>query len=145
MISSISIHHLEALQLLKQNNLPVDDLSASTELFAIQNDGAISGLIGIELYASTALIRSFVVRKEERDKGLGKKLIRFIEEYARDKRVMHVFLITTTAVDYFSNMEYRAIDRVDVPDEIRASTEFSTTCPATALVMTKSLHDDEVT
>ncbi|HVG15795.1 MAG TPA: arsenic resistance N-acetyltransferase ArsN2 [Chitinophagaceae bacterium] len=145
MISSISIHHLEALQLLKQNNLPVDDLSASTELFAIQNDGAISGLIGIELYASTALIRSFVVRKEERDKGIGKKLIHFIEEYARDKRVMHLFLITTTAGDYFSNMEYRAIDRADVPEEIRASTEFSTTCPATALVMTKSLHDDEVT
>ncbi len=139
MISAIPTQYLPAIELLKENDLPVTDLSPLTRLFAYRHEHETQGIVGIEIYGSAALIRSFAVRKEARNKGYGKELIEFIEAYATEASVKELYLITTTANGYFGKMKYQLICRADVPDELKASTEFSTTCPASAFVMKKSL------
>ena len=130
---------LKVVALLKQNNLPTEDISEVTKLFSIGDNDKVIGTIGIELYRDIGLLRSFAVDEEYRRNGLGKQLINFIEDFAKQKRMQGIVLLTTTASDYFAKRNYQTIDRANTPIEIRNSSEFKSTCPSSAIVMKKYL------
>jgi amino-acid N-acetyltransferase len=50
-----------------------------------------------------------------------------------------LFLLTTTARDFFAGRRYQAIGRGSVPVALRAAAEFTRLCPDSAVCMTKSL------
>jgi amino-acid N-acetyltransferase len=50
-----------------------------------------------------------------------------------------VFLLTTTAERFFPQFGFEQIDREQVPPSVRASVEFRSACPASAIVMRKQL------
>ena len=129
----------EALALIKRNGLPIEDISTSTKLFSITKDNEIAGTIGIEFYNQVALLRSFAVTETYRSKGIGGKLVEHIEKFAKQNAVKELILLTTTASDYFSKRAYQTIERNHVPEEIKKSSEFSSTCPSSAVIMKKVL------
>jgi amino-acid N-acetyltransferase len=129
----------EALALIKRNGLPIEDISTSTKLFSITKDNEIAGTIGIEFYNQVALLRSLAVAETYRSKGIGGKLVEHIEKIAKQNAVKELILLTTTASDYFSKKAYRTIERNNVPEEIKKSSEFSSTCPSSAVIMKKVL------
>ncbi|WP_228434553.1 hypothetical protein [Natrarchaeobaculum aegyptiacum] len=49
-----------------------------------------------------------------------------------------LYLLTTTAVDFFAARGYDEIDRADAPDAIRNTTEFADLCPSSATCMRRS-------
>jgi amino-acid N-acetyltransferase len=129
----------EVLALIKRNGLPIEDISTSTKLFSITKDNEIAGTIGIEFYNQVALLRSLAVAETYRSKGIGGKLVEYIEKIAKQNAVKELILLTTTASDYFSKKAYRTIERNNVPEEIKKSSEFSSTCPSSAVIMKKVL------
>ena len=129
----------EALALIKRNSLPIEDISTSTKLFSITKDNEIAGTIGIEFYNKVALLRSLAVTETYRSKGIGGKLVEHIEKFAKQNAVKELILLTTTASDYFSKRAYQTIERNHVPEEIKKSSEFSSTCPSSAVIMKKVL------
>ena len=129
----------EALALIKRNGLPIEDISTSTKLFSITKDNEIAGTIGIEFYNKVALLRSLAVTETYRSKGIGGKLVEHIEKFAKQNAVKELILLTTTASDYFSKRAYQTIERNNVPEEIKKSSEFSSTCPSSAVIMKKFL------
>jgi amino-acid N-acetyltransferase len=129
----------EVLALIKRNGLPIEDISTSTKLFSITKDNEIAGTIGIEFYNQVALLRSLAVAETYRSKGIGGKLVEHIEKIAKQNAVKELILLTTTASDYFSKKAYRTIERNNVPEEIKKSSEFSSTCPSSAVIMKKVL------
>jgi amino-acid N-acetyltransferase len=62
-------------------------------------------------------------------------------ERARANDADDVFrlLLTTTAERYFPRFGFERVDRKDVPESVRASVEFTSACPSSAIVMRKSL------
>ncbi len=50
-----------------------------------------------------------------------------------------MFLLTETAAHFFPRFGFRAISRGEVPESVRASLEFTTACPKSALVMERAL------
>jgi amino-acid N-acetyltransferase len=50
-----------------------------------------------------------------------------------------LYLLTTTAEGYFPKLGFERISRGDVPASIQASVEFTSACPASAIVMCKRL------
>jgi amino-acid N-acetyltransferase len=50
-----------------------------------------------------------------------------------------VFLLTTTAEQFFPRLGFEPISRADVPESVQASVEFQSACPASATVMRKQL------
>jgi len=50
-----------------------------------------------------------------------------------------VWLLTTTAREFFERLGYAAVDRADVPGAIRATAQFSSLCADSATVMVKRL------
>jgi amino-acid N-acetyltransferase len=129
----------KALALIKRNGLPIEDISTSTKLFSITKDNEIAGTIGIEFHNQVALLRSLAVAETYRSKGIGGKLVEHIEKIAKQNAVKELILLTTTASDYFSKKAYRTIERNNVPEEIKKSSEFSSTCPSSAVIMKKVL------
>jgi amino-acid N-acetyltransferase len=129
----------EALALIKRNGLPIEDISTSTKLFSITKDNEIAGTIGIEFYNQVALLRSLAVAKTYRSQGIGGKLVEYIEKFAKQNAVKELILLTTTASDYFSKRAYQTIERNHVPEEIKKCSEFSSTCPSSAVIMKKVL------
>ena len=110
-----------AASLLESAALPVSDLTeAHLEHFLFSGpESAPSGLVGLELCGSDALLRSLVVASANRSTGVGSALVERAETHARALGARSVFLLTTTAERFFSRHGYQRIARESAPASIR--------------------------
>jgi amino-acid N-acetyltransferase len=84
-------------------------------------------------------LRSLAVASTERSAGIGNALVNFIEDHAKEKGLKEIVLLTTTAAAYFDKRSYTSIERTNIPEAIKQSAEFRSTCPASATTMLKTL------
>lgn len=130
----------EVMRLLAENHLPPDGLPEHVEtLLVARENGHIVGSAALELYADGALLRSVAVAPPLRRQRLGRALTEAAIQLARERQVPAVYLLTTTAPEYFPKFGFEAITRADVPAGVRTSVEFTTACCASAIVMRKRL------
>jgi amino-acid N-acetyltransferase len=126
--------------LLEQNHLPLEGLEShlGTTLVARQ-DGRIVGSAALEIYPDGALLRSVAVAPELQGHGFGHELTDAAIRLGRDLQVPALYLLTTTAERFFPKFGFERIPRADVPPAVRTSIEFTSACPASAIVMRKPL------
>lgn len=134
----------EIIALLDILKLPVADLSVDLSHFYIATDkDRVAGVAGLEIHGTYGLLRSVAVHPEYRNQKIAEQLIRRLEEEARDLKLSAIYLLTETASGYFVVKGYNAIHRNEVPIVLQQSSEFSHVCPASAIVMKKTLmHAD---
>ena len=130
---------LKAIDLLKKNNLPTEDVTSGTQIFVMENGNEVIGTIAVEYDFNDALLRSLSVSKEKRNIGLGIALVNFIEDYVKKQGVQNMFLLTTTAANFFLKRGYKIIERSNVSNFIKQTSEYAAVCPASASVMKKIL------
>jgi amino-acid N-acetyltransferase len=124
--------------LLATNDLPLDGVQENFSDFVVAEDrGAITGAIGLEKFGSVALLRSAVVSSDNRGTGVGGRLVEQLLERADEQGIEELYLLTTTAEDYFPRFGFTRTTRSAVPDAVKASAEFRGACPDTAVVMTR--------
>ena len=130
-----------AVALLEGEGLPVSDLTDGhlEHFFFTGSDGSPTGLVGLEIYGSDALLRSLVVDANARAVGLGSALVAHAEDYASACRVRAIYLLTTTAESFFARRGYRRVDRGLAPPSIQSTREFAGLCPASSAFMIKQL------
>ncbi|TLY57797.1 MAG: GNAT family N-acetyltransferase [Gammaproteobacteria bacterium] len=130
-----------AVALLQAQGLPVSDITDEhlEHFFFIGSDGSPTGLVGLEIYGTDALLRSLVVGDNVRRKGLGSELVQHAEQYAASKSVRSIYLLTTTAEAFFKRLGYERIDRSQAPPSIERTREFASLCPASSAFMVKCL------
>ena len=128
-------------RLLDDAELPIDDLGPDLlERFLIAElDDEVVGLVGLEVYDTTGLLRSLVVVKKSRRSGLGKKLVGTLEAAAQAAGIRDLWLLTIDAEKFFARQGYDIVTRDAVPDAIRLSEEFTNLCPDSAFLMMKDL------
>ena len=132
----------DVIALLAAAPLPTEDLEpGSMAHFLVARDafGKVIGAVGFERYGSAALLRSLVVATENRNRSLGSQMVAEMETRCRSSALSEVFLLTTTARDFFLRRGYQTIVRDSVPAALRAAAEFTRLCPDSAVCMTKSL------
>jgi len=98
-----------------------------------------AGFGGIEVHGADALMRSVVTLPPLRSRGIGQAIVRALEAEAVVMKCRAVWLLTTTAREFFGKLGYAAVDRADVPGAIRATAQFSSLCPDSATVMVRRL------
>jgi amino-acid N-acetyltransferase len=127
--------------LLSSAGLPVVDLDEPADLrfWVVRRDKQVVGAVGLERCDAAGLLRSLVVAPERRNRGLGLALVAALERDARAAGVELLVLLTQTAELFFARLGYSVVDRTNVPEEVKASAEFRSLCPASAICMTKSL------
>ncbi len=126
-----------AIDLLKKSNLPTEDINPGTQLFVVEEGDSVIATVAVEYDYDTALLRSLSVSKEKRNSGLGIKLVEFIEDYVQKQGVQTIYLLTTTAKEFFLKRGYQIIDRKTVPDFIKNTSEYSVVCSTSSTVMKK--------
>jgi amino-acid N-acetyltransferase len=127
--------------LLLSAGLPAEDLTEVhlEHFFYVGQESHPGALVGIELLGQHALLRSLVVSADQRGRGIGSLLVRHVEQHARECAVQQIFLLTTTARDFFTRHGYESVDRESAPPSIRATREFADICPASSAFMAKVL------
>lgn len=128
-------------RLLAESQLPTSDLSPGRleHFFGCGPGEAPKAVVGLEIYGTVALLRSLAVSADSRRKGYGKALVAHAERYARSRGVTAVYLLTTTAAEYFEHLGYRKTTREHAPEAIRRTEEFSALCPSSSAFMIKAL------
>jgi N-acetylglutamate synthase-like GNAT family acetyltransferase len=106
----------------------------------VERAGAIVAAAGMELYGRAALLRSVVVSRELRGSGIGAELTRRIAADAAAAGARMLYLLTTTAAEYFPRLGFERITRADLPEALSASEEMRGACPVTAVVMARPLR-----
>jgi amino-acid N-acetyltransferase len=130
--------------LLSSAGLPVEGLE---EFFpagyvVAEVEGRLVGATGIETHEEDGLLRSAVVAPEWQGHGIGRLLAEERLAWAGRRGLRAIYLLTTTAAGYFPRMGFIPIGREEVPVGVRASSEFASTCPSSAVMrlISTSLH-----
>jgi arsenate reductase len=124
---------------LKKAKLPIEDIEAPGRLFwRFETAEEVPvGFGGLELFAGDALLRSIVALPPVRHKGFGSAIVAALEEEAQLRGCRSLWLITTSAAEFFDRLGYIRCDRAAVPSAIGTTTEFIALCPANADVLVK--------
>ena len=127
--------------LLAKFSLPVSDLRNSDriQLFGIYQDEKLIACIGTEISEETALLRSLAVDSHYKRRGIGRRLVEFVEDFCRQNGVREIYLLTESAERYFTRLGYTVSDRRNAPPSIKTTTQFSCLCPASSAFMSKIL------
>jgi len=127
--------------LLSDAQLPLDGLEEQFgDAYAIAEcDGSVIGAEGVERHGEVGLLRSAVVHAEWRGRGVGDALTLDRLAWAARQGMTEVWLLTTTASDYFPRFGFERVERASAPGPLQASREFAEACPASATVMRRVL------
>ena len=81
------------------------------------------------------LLRSVAVVPNYRGHYIGQTLVDGLLQAAEHNGLTALYLLTTTADEYFERIGFERIARDNVPDEVKQTGQFSTICPDSAVVM----------
>ncbi|NTW70170.1 MAG: GNAT family N-acetyltransferase [Chlorobiaceae bacterium] len=126
--------------LLSDNGLPYEDAGEHIEHFILAKEhGALIATAGVELLGTDGLLRSVCVSRKYRNLGIAGELCRRIEASAYREGVKRLYLLTTTAKEYFRCRGYRVCLRKSLPPAVQGTAEFLSLCPASAVCMVLDL------
>ena len=127
-------------RLLETSELPTEGVAdALNGFFVAEHDGELVGVVGVEECCEYGLLRSTAVSPEWRSRGLGRQLVQRAIAESESKGVQSLYLLTTTAEQYFPSFGFAKTTRDTVPDSVRRTAEFTGACPASATVMVREL------
>lgn len=131
----------EVIGMLSRAGLPTSDLAPGSQakIFVLGSKHTLEGLVGLEIYGRFGLLRSLLVAEASRGLGLGKRLVKFAEQKAKEQGVEELYLLTFSARNFFLKLGYCDLDRKLAPKSISATSEFSNICPQSAVLMKKRL------
>lgn len=128
------------ISLLQSEGLPTGDLDPNLRHFYLALDqNVLVGVAAIEYYAGCALLRSLAVVPQYRNHKIAGLLILRSENEAKANGIEELYLLTETAAEYFEKNGYSRIERTEVPETIKLSSQFSQLCPISAVVMRKMI------
>lgn len=137
----VAVQHLLTLV-----QLPTVGVEAIFELradnFVVATDpghpAAVIAVGGLEVRGRDALLRSIAVHPAWRAHGLGAKVVSRLIEVAEQRELATLYLLTTTAEQYFPRFGFERVDRGAVSPAILQTEEFAGACPASAIAMHRS-------
>jgi len=127
------------IEFLDSAGLPTEDVTLERIALIAEVDGDVAGLIGLEKFGDTGLLRSLVVDNRYRKSGFGRTLVGELEKHAQAVGIQSLWLLTIDADGYFERFGYERRERDDAPPAIRATDEFAELCPDDAVLMKKTL------
>jgi amino-acid N-acetyltransferase len=125
---------------LRDARLCHDDLIGFTKRFyCASSNGVTIGYVGLETCGAEALLRSAVVFARSRGRGYGHSMVERLLDVAREQGIERVWLLTTSAPEFFAKLNFTPMPRSTAPLAIAQSDEFRWACPDTAVCMVCTL------
>lgn len=126
-------------RLLERAGLPTGGLRDQFPAAYVVVRGAaeVVAVAAMERYGHFGLLRSVAVALHHRRAGLGRELIEELLDEAERQSVKGVYLLTTTAPDYFRRLGFVDAVRADAPESVRRAPEFKSICPGSATCLVR--------
>jgi len=133
----------ELLALLRECGLPHGDVTADklAEFLVCRAEGRLIATAGLEVCGDAVLLRSLAVLPGYRQRGLASRLLEALQQRTRARRQKRIFLLTTTAQEFFAARGFGRCARQLVPPGIADTAEFRELCPVSATCMHQQLDD----
>jgi amino-acid N-acetyltransferase len=132
--------HATVVGLLRECGLPHEDIGEHlANLIAAKRGKHLTGTVALQACDGVGLLRSLAVTEAYRSQGLATDLVARIVAHAHSRRIERLFLLTTTAPDFFAKLGFQPFDRTLVPAAIAATQEFRSLCPGSAICMRKDI------
>jgi len=129
------------IRLLERAKLPLAGVREHWDHFLVaDSSGQLLGAVGLEIHGRSGLLRSLVVDENFRSKGVGRALVASLNPLIRATGLDGLFLLTTTAADFFARLGFARITREQLPASLNASEELRGACPASAVAMAIKLN-----
>jgi N-acetylglutamate synthase-like GNAT family acetyltransferase len=113
--------------LLKAHGLPTAELEDWLEYFVVaERDGRLIGCGGIELYAEdlVGLVRSMAVEGDLHGSGVGRSILEWVEDHARELALRRLFLFTLDKGPFYERFGYELVDLDAFPASARTSWQY---------------------
>ena len=132
----------QIMALLESNGLPIAGLGEHLGAILVARDrDTVVGCAAVEIYGSSGLLRSVAVAKDRRGTGLGQWLTRAALDLAGTRGVRTIYLLTTTAAEFFPRFGFARVSRDAIDLALQQSHELRGACPATAIAMKATLTE----
>lgn len=126
--------------LLESVNLPVEGVREHLNHFmTLKKNRQLSGVVGLEIYDTKAILRSLAVHKNQQGEGYGQILTDQIIQQARKQNIAELYLLTETAESFFKRFGFETISRDLVDAKVKTSIQFELLCPESAPCMRMKL------
>ena len=109
--------------------------SAAAKTAIAELNGTVVGCAALDVHGSHALLRSVAVASDLAALGVGTRGVNDLLKQARASGIASVYLLTTTASDWFPKFGFSVTTRDAVPAAIAGTVEFTSACPSSATVM----------
>ncbi len=132
-------HWTSFVEELARAGLPTVDLTSDGQrFFAMKVGGQIVAYGGFGILGTDALLRSIVVQPGGRRLGVGRQLVAELLALVGTSGAEKVWVLTTSAADFFARLGFESRPRDAAPPAIAATSEFSSLCRASAVLMCRS-------
>lgn len=128
--------------LLARASLPIDGVArdALAGYTVVRAGDTVVAAAGLERVGDAGLLRSVAVDPSVRGVGLGVALVEERLRAARSMGLRSVFLLTTTARDFFARLRFTPCARDDAPAGLFSSSALGAVCPASAACMVRAIE-----
>jgi protein-tyrosine-phosphatase/N-acetylglutamate synthase-like GNAT family acetyltransferase len=118
--------------------LPVDGIEDAWPhgYVVVRGHGGVIATAGLERHGDAGLLRSVAVAPVWRGAGLGRRLAE--ERLAAAAGLSAVYLLTTTAADFFRGLGFVDVERAALPAAVAAAPEVASICPASATCLVRA-------
>lgn len=130
-------------ELLTKTDLPVKGVKETIGTFVVaENEGRVVGVSGVERCGDFGLLRSVAVDPAVRGRGVGAAMTEWLIADSEASGLHALYLLTTTAENYFPSFGFEETPRESVPLDIKQTAEFREICPSSATVMRRELRKE---
>ena len=85
------------------------EINAGVEFWGFEEDGILIGVMGIQDKGDVTLIRHAYVRSRMRNRGVGSRLLRFLESTTKKPNLIGTWANATWAVAFYQKRDYRMV------------------------------------
>jgi N-acetylglutamate synthase-like GNAT family acetyltransferase/protein-tyrosine-phosphatase len=127
-------------RLLVGSLLPSRDVGKARQRFIVASEnGRLLGCAGLQVAGRDGLVRSMAVHWTRRNAGLGSRLHQRLLFEAALSGVRTLYVVTTTAEDFFAGHGFKKVAASAVPAALQASEEFTAFVPGGSTVMSRTV------
>ena len=122
--------------LLLAAGLPVAGVDAvSGEYVVADLAGKVVGVLGLEKSGGAALLRSFAVLADFRQRGIGETLVRHMLDKMKTENISPLYILTNTAEAFAARFGFVKVSREEIPDALLAGSALGAACPSSSTCM----------
>ena len=131
---------IEVKLLLNSYRLVSQDIDINSQYFlGIEKNNTLIAFGGLEFHHPFALLRSMAVSAKHQGNGYATQICDHLIQQCQKLQISELYLLTENTQSFFKKLGFKPVKRLQTPQSITKTKQFSSLCPDDATVLKKVL------